>query len=391
MVCILTHKIMKNYYTTIINDISIKLFSFEMNKGSNEYYILFSVENNDLTFKEQIEKISGVYKGITASDANMGSPLPKDAKPAFKRFFLSDAANQTAVLNDYIKDDDCAVSVIQQPPLNGSKVALFAIFMTATENVRINGNLFKVAHNGIDELWATNYIASGEDSYIQTKNVMSGYAATLQQNNCTLADNCIRTWLYVNDIDNNYDGVVSGRNDVFDKENLTDKTHYIASTGIQGRDTDNKVLCKMDAVAFNGIKNEQIHYLYALDHLNRTNEYGVRFERGTYVDFAGRRRVYISGTASIDDKGNVLYLGDIRKQTLRMLENINALLLEADCSFDNVAFLTVYIRDTADYNVVNRMFKEHFPTTPYIIVHAPVCRPTWLIETECIAIKGLTD
>jgi hypothetical protein len=33
------------------------------------------------------------------------------------------------------------------------------------------------------------------------------------------------------------------------------------------------------------------------------------------------------------------------------------------------------------------MFKNKFPQHPFVIVYAPVCRPGWLIETECIAIK----
>lgn len=204
-----------------------------------------------------------------------------------------------------------------------------------------------------------------------------------------MAENCIRTWFYVNDIDNQYAGVVRARNVVFDAAGLTEKTHYVASTGIDGRDADPRVYCKMNAIAIKGIKKEQIHYLYALNHLNRTSEYGVRFERGTFVDFANRRRVYISGTASINNKGEIMYEGDIRKQVYRMWENIEALLKEAECTFDNVAEFSVYLRDSADYAVVDKMYKEKFPHTPYIILNAAVCRPGWLIESECIALKSI--
>jgi hypothetical protein len=33
------------------------------------------------------------------------------------------------------------------------------------------------------------------------------------------------------------------------------------------------------------------------------------------------------------------------------------------------------------------MFDEKFPNMPYVITLAPVCRPTWLIEMECMAVK----
>ena len=132
-----------------------------------------------------------------------------------------------------------------------------------------------------------------------------------------------------------------------------------------------------------------MQYLYAPTHLNPTYEYGVSFERGTRMDYGDRRQVFISGTASIDNKGNVLHVGDIRKQTERMWENVEVLLNEAECSFEDVGQMIVYLRDTADYTVVNRMFEERFPGVPKVIVLAPVCRPGWLIEMECMATKAV--
>ena len=55
---------------------------------------------------------------------------------------------------------------------------------------------------------------------------------------------------------------------------------------------------------------------------------------------------------------------------------------------DDVMQIFVYLRDTADFDVVNKMFAERFPRTPYVITLAPVCRPAWLIEMECIAVDS---
>ena len=70
-----------------------------------------------------------------------------------------------------------------------------------------------------------------------------------------------------------------------------------------------------------------------------------------------------------------------------MWENVEALLNEAECSFDDLAQAIVYLRDPADYQVVKDMFEQRFPHLPKVILLAPVCRPGWLIEMECIAIK----
>ena len=51
--------------------------------------------------------------------------------------------------------------------------------------------------------------------------------------------------------------------------------------------------------------------------------------------------------------------------------------------------LLIYLRDIADYTVVQEMFEERFPTIPKIYLQAPVCRPGWLIEMECMAVKTI--
>jgi enamine deaminase RidA (YjgF/YER057c/UK114 family) len=84
----------------------------------------------------------------------------------------------------------------------------------------------------------------------------------------------------------------------------------------------------------------------------------------------------------------VLYVGDIVKQTKRMWENVEVLLQEGGMDFNDVMHLVVYLRDTGDYEVVNELFRQRFPDIPTVISLAPVCRPTWLIEMECIAVKA---
>jgi enamine deaminase RidA (YjgF/YER057c/UK114 family) len=104
------------------------------------------------------------------------------------------------------------------------------------------------------------------------------------------------------------------------------------------------------------------------------------------VDYGDRRHVFISGTASINNKGEIMYPGDVRKQTERMWENVETLLKEADCGFEHVGHLLVYLRDIADYTVMKDMFDKRFPNIPKVFLLAPVCRPGWLVEMECMAI-----
>ncbi|MBR1389093.1 MAG: hypothetical protein IJ569_05695 [Prevotella sp.] len=351
------------------------------NNGTDvkEYHVMIHVRTPNLPFSQQLEAVLSAY------DQLLEGPL-KGASAVFKRYFLSDAANQQ---DEVIVADvtDCAKSIIQQAPLDGTKIVLWTWMMTNVQTSLTNSGLYQVSHGQFRHLWNASAHNLAANSEYQMRLLFNEYVMQLAEEGCKLSDNCIRTWLFVNDIDLNYGGVVRARNQVFFTQGLTINTHFIASTGIGGRQADPNVLAQMDNYAIAGILPEQIHFLYASSHLNRTSDYGVSFERGTYVDYADRRHVFISGTASINNKGEIMHAKDVEKQTHRMWENVESLLAEADCSFDDVCEMVIYLRDTADYELVRQLHEERFPDTPYVIVHAPVCRPGWLIEMECMAVK----
>lgn len=86
-----------------------------------------------------------------------------------------------------------------------------------------------------------------------------------------------------------------------------------------------------------------------------------------------------------------MYPKDIRKQTHRMWENVETLLAEAECTYEDVGYMVVYLRDTSDYQVVHQLYEERFHDKPYVIVHAPVCRSGWLVEMECMAVRKVDN
>ena len=358
------------------------VFCFDNDTEVREYHAMIHVNNAMLPFAEQLEAVLTAYYGLLNELSG--------AHAVFKRYFLSDAANQAdaVVLADVT---DCAKSVIQQAPLDGTKVGLWVYLMTGVKTAVTKGGLYEVSHGAYRHLWNGSACNLAANSEYQMRLLFNEWVMQLMEEGCTLKDNAIRTWLFVNDVDLNYGGVVRARNQVFFTQGLTRETHFIASTGIGGRQQDPNVLAQMDNYAIAGIREEQIHYLYAPTHLNRTSDYGVSFERGTYIDYGDRRHVFVSGTASINNKGQIMHEGDVVKQTHRMWENVEMLLAEAECTYDDTAYMIVYLRDTADYAVVRSLYEERFSNKPYIIVHAPVCRPGWLVEMECMAVKSIQN
>jgi len=312
----------------------------------------------------------------------------------FERVFASDISNQWEELNELTFCS--AVSYIQQPPLSYSKVSIWVVILqpvdTNSVGLKRGENEAVFTHNGYSHGFLTqmNGIKQG-DSYSQTEAIFNHYIKWLANEQQTLSENCLRTWIFVRDIDNNYSGMVKARNQVFEMEGLTPETHYIASTGIEGQTTSTSALVMMDAYSIAGLDQGQITYLKALEYLNHTHEYGVAFERGTAVDYGDGRHIFISGTASINCSGEILHLNDIEKQTERGFDNIKALLREADADMGDVNSMIVYLRDRGDTPFIEGYLASNYPDIPTILVLASVCRSGWLIEIECTAIKAIDN
>lgn len=375
----------KQQQTNQLENTLTEIFKYEVEAGVSEYHVMIHATRPEATYEEQLNAVVDTYCQLRESEL-------QGAVAIFKRYFLSDAANQADMLLALSAEcSDCALSVVEQPPLNGTKIALWVYLQKGVETQVLHNGLFEVRHGAYRHLWGGGSFNRAANSEYQMRLLLNDYAMQLMEEGCTLADNCLRTWIFVQNVDCNYAGVVKARNEMFVTQNLTENTHYIASTGIGGRHADPKALVMLDAFAVAGLKPGQIKYLYARTHLNPTYEYGVSFERGTAVDYDDRRQVLISGTASINNRGEVMYAGDVRRQTERMWENVEALLKEADCGFGDVGHIIVYLRDIADYAVVKKMFDKRFPDTPRVITLAPVCRPGWLVEMECMAVKKISD
>ena len=368
-----------------------EISEFRKGEGISEYHVIIHITKATLSFDEQLNSIFSSLKKLCSN-------VFPDTTIAFQRFFLSDAANQTEHLLKNLPENKNNISIIEQSPLNGTKIALW-VYLLKNTNISPQNSLQEnclyglkgFRHGKYNHLWKCTSISNNGDSENQMRILLNEYVKQLKQNNCTLLDNCIRTWIFVQNIDTNYAGIVKARKELFSDNGLSEKTHYIASTGINGRHADKDALVIFDSYAIEGIQNEQIQYLYAKTHLSSTYKYGVTFERGTCVHYGDRRHVFISGTASINNMGEILHDGNIYKQAERMFENVEALLIEADCGFEDMAQMIIYLRDIADYQSAKNYIEKRFPLTPKVIVLAPVCRPGWLIEMECIAIREGKD
>jgi enamine deaminase RidA (YjgF/YER057c/UK114 family) len=75
----------------------------------------------------------------------------------------------------------------------------------------------------------------------------------------------------------------------------------------------------------------------------------------------------------------------VARQLDRTLENIEALFSRAGAKLSDGCMFIAYVRDTSDIPLVRSALKERLGAAPFQVTLAPVCRPGWLVEIECMA------
>ena len=116
------------------------------------------------------------------------------------------------------------------------------------------------------------------------------------------------------------------------------------------------------------------------------------FSRGMRIDLGGITILLISGTASIDENGVSVHIGDFRSQMKRTLDNITGLLESEGCTWHDIVRTSCYLRDIdRDYEAFNEERTAFYrelglnPLPASTGIQARLCRPELLIEIEAIA------
>jgi len=368
------------YYSLDMNTIQVQVdySSFLTGNDSSEYYVVFSTKKPNLSIKQIKINLEVAIKQFSADF------LQDKAILVWKRYFLSDPVNQMPVLNIDIKDPH---SYTGQPSLDKSKIVVLCYFVEGGESINKKNEIVHKRSNYVHYFYNNIHDTFSTGEYLQSCNIFKQLHTSMHQENLTFLHDLIRTWIYINDVDNRYMGMVKARNEIFEQEGLCERTHFVASTGIEGYFHNPKVFVHLDAYAIKGLQTQQIKFLRASEFLSPTTKYGVAFERGTAIEYGDRKHLYISGTASIDKHGEIVHLMDILSQTKRTIQNISALLEEGGANIDtDLTHLIIYLRDFTDYEIVKTFLEKTLPEIPKIYLKAAVCRPGWLIEIECSAI-----
>ncbi|MGA2329453.1 MAG: Rid family hydrolase [Bryobacteraceae bacterium] len=133
----------------------------------------------------------------------------------------------------------------------------------------------------------------------------------------------------------------------------------------------------------------------APDILNEAYHYAKpsSFSRGLRIELGGIAILLISGTASVDENGCSVHIGDLRAQCRRTFLNITRLLESEGATWKDIVRTTCYLRDIdRDYEAFNEertaFYREQAldPLPASTGIQAQLCRPDLLVEIEAIAI-----
>ena len=119
------------------------------------------------------------------------------------------------------------------------------------------------------------------------------------------------------------------------------------------------------------------------------DQYG--FSQGIEVSNASRV-LYCAGQASVDDQGNPVHVGDMRKQIEQAFENLEAVLKASGFSLTNVVRLNYYTTDVdgflgASDVVGNRLAAASCQPSGTLLGISKLAFPGLMIEIEATAVR----
>ena len=229
---------------------------------------------------------------------------------------------------------------------------------------------------------AAGLSGTGGDAYEQTLG-MFGLAEELLHRAGMEFRDVVRTWIHLRHMDRDYPVLNRARREFFAARGIEPVP---ASTGIGGGPASRAHdLC----LGIYAVKSGRslARTVMTSPTLNEASEYGADFVRGMRVDEANKVALHVSGTASIDEHGGSVHLGDVDAQADRMLVNIAALLERQGARFADVVHAITYLKHPADAARVRaKLQAAGFVGFPHAMVAAPICRPELLCETEALAV-----
>lgn len=198
--------------------------------------------------------------------------------------------------------------------------------------------------------------------------------------------NVVRTWFYNADMLDWYDVFNNVRTAYFEEKGMFGR-FVPASTGIGC--LNGRAAALTGGLLAIAPGNGQAGPVEVPSPLQRSSmEYGSAFSRAAEFTAGGVRRLFVSGTASIEPNGSSVYIGDVRAQIQLTLDVAQAILESRGMDWNCVSRSIAYFKDAGNERVLRDCMAERdMPRLPGLRAHTDICRDDLLFELELDAVR----
>lgn len=194
-------------------------------------------------------------------------------------------------------------------------------------------------------------------------------------------NNFVRAWNFIQDIYDNYSKFNIERNIFFEKLWVSD---YPAWTWIWSFLSDwnlissNFIFCKWESVS---------HIPVIAKNQVQAESYWPKFSRARLVDFKDSKKLFISGTASVEKDGKWKFNENMYENISYTLETFENLLKESELWLGDLKVVFLYFKNIHDLSIFEKIYKERNLEFQYIYLYTDICQPYFMFEMEWIAAK----
>jgi len=201
----------------------------------------------------------------------------------------------------------------------------------------------------------------------------------------------VRTWIYVDEILDWYNEFNSARNTCYTDFGLfkngdinhAEEIFLPASTGIEAKNSEGaSTIMDLFAVTHRSNTGIEIQPLYGIRQRS-PYRYGSAFSRAMRVVEPGEKWVFVSGTASINEKGENIHIGDLNSQVKHTVEVVDSLIRPEGASFSDLCEATVFLKKKSDFSLYQETAESlGLSNIPAVYLVADVCWDELLFELD---------
>jgi enamine deaminase RidA (YjgF/YER057c/UK114 family) len=347
--------------------------------GYAEHYITAQPEGDGTSFS-MFEKVANQLRAKNATIIGQyvfgGCEFHAEGMEALER-----ACGPVTWPVTWLQGDQCSGK-----HLTGTQV--YAVSGVDVAPVRVDGqdvgSVFE--HEGVrycmlGNIHSSNIKASRKE---QARETFEKMEETLRSVGMEFSD-IIRTWIYLEELLEWYDDFNDVRTKFFREHGVFEKM-VPASTGI-GTSNHAELALVTGLLAIRPSDDTVKIQAVASPLQCPAIDYKSSFSRAVEVATPDHKRLYISGTASIEPGGETAHLDDTRKQVELTMEVVHAILESRGMKWSDTTRAIAYFKDDAEAPLLQAYCQENdVPHFPVAIAHSDVCRHDLLFELELDAV-----